>query len=594
MDVLSTPMNVDQTYMNVGWGGVRTSSLPYALEAGNYSNSDNVTTRTKLKYENVNDVDYLDLCKFGEVQMGRAAILDLKRLGGYTTFVDGRLLVNQTLPAISLPCRKPIGSGGNCTSNPSTCMVGSCDRADVLNRGYVRMKLRVKARTHPQCVSYEEKWNDLVMLKCQFHDVGFGHTFPTPESLIPSCAPWAEAGLFNRVTGTGVNIAYLRHWSYLPKDGLMHFAVYSTNKTEAVSIVNSIFDNTRRGNDLAVDILPVRRVLPRGSIRTRPMKLPLDEVPSDYDPSSLYTFTFVYGDGSSVPDDGDARRRVGSTQVGTKTRDFTVFTVNWFGTSIRLSPGSTYVNRGYYFISDLGSVDSTAGALLDKVHAARIDPEDWSPRTVDIYRDGTKFVALAASSSGGTSTNCSSPSAALVCSGTSTPSPGHVPFFYVTCGESRTYLGPDPYHFAPPFGSRFPGHGNITNIVRSYVCDGEDSSVRPTWKLMGFYNSTDADCASLRTATYDGGICPANNTASASSSPTATPTEEKLDPTNAASPSPTATPTRREKLSKAKSSKSPSRKSKRRKSNLDPTRRPSNGPRMRSRKHKTANRPIRE
>ncbi len=77
--------------------------------------------------------------------------------------------------------------------------------------------------------------------------------------------------------------------------------------------------------------------------------------------------------------------------------------------------------RGYYFISDLGSVESTAGALVEKIHAARIDPEDWSPRTVDIYTDGTKFVALAASSSGGTLTNCSGLTATLICSGTSTP-----------------------------------------------------------------------------------------------------------------------------------------------------------------------------
>jgi hypothetical protein len=319
-DVLSTPTNVDQTYMDVGWGGVRTSSLPFVLELGGNSNSNATPSTTRLKYEDVNDVDYLDLCKFGETASGRAAVSDLKQLGGYTTFVDGRLLVNQTLPHISLPCRKPIGSGGNCTSDPSSCMVGSCTASDI-RRGYTRMNLRVAARSHPQCVAYNGLWNDLVVLQCAFHDVGFGHTFPTPESLT-TCAPWAEAGLFNAKTKVGINIANLRHWSYFPRDGMMHFAVYSSNKTEAVSVVNSIFDNTRGARDLAVEIRPVRRMLLGGSVRDQPITLPMEKTPSDYDPSVFDTFTFVYGDGKSAP--GNSRRRVGSTEVGAKTRDYTV------------------------------------------------------------------------------------------------------------------------------------------------------------------------------------------------------------------------------------------------------------------------------
>lgn len=322
-DVLSTPTNVDQTYMDVGWGGVRTSSLPFALELGGNSNSNATPTTTTLKYEDVNDVDYLDLCKFSEKgsgqESGRAAVWNLNQLGGYTTFVDGRLLVNQTLPPISLPCRKPIASGGNCTLNPSSCMVGSCS-ADDVSRGYTRMKLRVAAGSHPRC-AYDGSWNDLVVLKCAFHDVGFGHTFPTPESLT-KCAPWAESGLFNSETKTGINIAYLKHWSYFPRDEMMYFGVYSSNSSEAVNVVNSIFDNTRGIRDLAVEIRPVRRMLPGGSVRDQPITLPMVGIPSDYDPSSLDTFTFVYGDGKNFP--FNSRRRVGSTEIGTKTRDYTV------------------------------------------------------------------------------------------------------------------------------------------------------------------------------------------------------------------------------------------------------------------------------
>ena len=88
-DVLSTPSNVDQTWMNVGWGGVRTSALPFALEP-------DPSTGT-LAYDDANSVDYLDLCKFSEGAEGHATVENLKLPRGYTTFVDGRLLVNQTL-----------------------------------------------------------------------------------------------------------------------------------------------------------------------------------------------------------------------------------------------------------------------------------------------------------------------------------------------------------------------------------------------------------------------------------------------------------------------------------------------------------------
>jgi hypothetical protein len=89
-----------------------------------------------------------------------------------------------------------------------------------------------------------------------------GHTFPRQETLVLSCAPWAEVGLFNHKTGEGINITYLFHWSYAPDDGFMHFAVYTSNKKEAIATVNSILDNSLGGSDLGVDVRPVRRMFP--------------------------------------------------------------------------------------------------------------------------------------------------------------------------------------------------------------------------------------------------------------------------------------------------------------------------------------------
>jgi len=118
----------------------------------------------------------------------------------------------------------------------------------------------------------------------------------------------------------------------------------------------------------------------------------------------------------------------------------------------------------------------------------------------------SRFEVLASQEASGTSTTCDNKLASLVCSGRSTPEYGNVPFFYVSCGAS-TYFGPNPYHFTPSFGSIFPGHGNTNNLVRSYLCDGLDASIRPSWKLLGFFNPAGSGCTSLANATYDETVC---------------------------------------------------------------------------------------
>lgn len=73
---------VDQTYFNVGWGGVRSSKLPYSLEP----------TNDILSYGDVNNVDYLPLCGWGAEPEGRQSISNINGLGGYTTFVGEGLI----------------------------------------------------------------------------------------------------------------------------------------------------------------------------------------------------------------------------------------------------------------------------------------------------------------------------------------------------------------------------------------------------------------------------------------------------------------------------------------------------------------------
>ena len=195
-------------------------------------------------------------------------------------------------------------------------------------------------------------------------------------------------------------------------------------------MVNAMFDNRGNSNPLPIE---VRTATSNSS------------PPVGYDPSTLSAFTFVYrkGEEYSTGVEGNSQRRIGSTDQGVGTRDYTVFTINWYGQS-RLQPGSTYTNRGFYFNSDLGSVKATADDLLTKTSINEIGLEQWSPRKVGIYQTGTNFVVMAAESAGGQLTTCSSSTPTIVCSGTSTPETGNVPFFYTTCG-ALTHFGPDPY-----------------------------------------------------------------------------------------------------------------------------------------------------
>ena len=157
-----------------------------------------------------------------------------------------------------------------------------------------------------------------------------------------------------------------------------------------------------------------------------------------------------------------------------------------------LFAGDTFSKRGFLFASPLSAVKPTAEALVPQVIPDKIVDTRWNPRAVNIYKSGASFDAVAATSSQGTSTTCTSTSAIVECSGFTTPKAGYVPFFYVTCGTS-SYLGPDPYHFTPGNGDwfNFPGmSNNNSQKIRSYLCAGEVTTVRPTWKLIGWFDAS--------------------------------------------------------------------------------------------------------
>ena len=185
-----SPINTDYNYLNTPWTGVRPSALRYALEP---RSSDDT-----LNYSDVNNNDHLSLCKWGTSTATVAK--QLYETKGYTTFVNGALIVNHTsYEPIPLPCRTTTTA-----CNSASCMVSACNDTQINNAGYVRMELKVAPNTINPCVAHSNQatqgWLGLVMMTCDFHDSGFGSSTAIRTNYDP-CSPWTDIGLFNSHTG---------------------------------------------------------------------------------------------------------------------------------------------------------------------------------------------------------------------------------------------------------------------------------------------------------------------------------------------------------------------------------------------------------
>jgi len=483
----SSPHLIDQGYFNVPWSGVRPSNLPIALEPDPLSG--------ELSYEDPDTVDYCPMCGWGLDEQGgaqgRCARDNLQNLGGYTSFVGHGLYVNTPEPAVQKPslwCRKP---GADCTTAAATCMAtpDECYNEDgSVKEGYTPVILEVPALSNPDCRDRGEFANGRE-LKCKMHRTGFGNTNPNLSSSVP-CAPWAKMKFYREDTNEGFEATFIRHWSNSPADQYLFFRVDAPSFAAAKDMVHNAFDNSGNSGVLSI------------KFEAAPPTITQENVPAGYNPGALPSVTFVAGDGTSPLTPGNFRRRLGNGY-----RDYYVYTNNYLADA--LEAGYALSKRAFFFASELAAVKATADELKSKVVYDLIEDTRYNPRAIDIYKSGASFDAVAATSTQGTATTCStSPSATRVCSGFSTPKPGYSPFFYVTCGDS-TYLGPDPYFFTPGNGDwfTFPGmSNNNTKMIRSYACEGQDETIRPTWKLIGFFDSA---CLSSvgSDVTYDDDIC---------------------------------------------------------------------------------------
>ena len=265
------------------------------------------------------------------------------------------------------------------------------------------------------------------------------HVYDTLLSGPEPCAPWVDFGFFNPVTEEeGLRVSFIRHWSWKPNEKKVYFNIpipdvhsktteeRNAAVTAARDTVNAMFDNIGGDEPLPIEV----RALTTGLSA---------EVPSDYVPANdVNAFTFIYGQGESFATHGTGstpgrgRRRFGSTSQGgmfhyrsvnillwlfivyyshpcilslVGSRDFTVFTINWYSSGAKLEAGSTYSSRSFYLASNLGDVKPTSDTLRGQTNAFKIGSQEYNPRSVDLYTIGNNFMVVAAESSEGASTS---------------------------------------------------------------------------------------------------------------------------------------------------------------------------------------------
>jgi len=249
------------------------------------------------------------------------------------------------------------------------------------------------------------------------------------------------------------------------------------------------------------------------------------------DPGKNAALSYVHGICDEYSDSSNNYFRAPSRmRFGLSQRDFTVWTTN--GRLTSRSSDNSFVHRQFLINDKFGNITAQALNLYDEAYGDMLTPSDYNGRTLEIYSvDSNTFGVAAASDLGGTQTTCAKGTS--VCVGSTVPRSGHVPFFQISCGNSK-YFGSNKYIFAADRDNE--------GRIRSYVCEGKGVGVTPELKMLGFFEI--GMCNSLQEATYDPDFCDEEPTANPTVSPTAVPTNEPTDaPTDSPTDSPTLEPT---------------------------------------------------
>jgi len=157
-----------------------------------------------------------------------------------------------------------------------------------------------------------------------------------------------------------------------------------------------------------------------------------------------------------------------------------------------LNPTETYYNRKYLISGNIHDIELIAPSYVSETIEDIVQVGQMSNKGESIH---LFLVNNSFGPSIGKSAVCPSVNAKHICTGSAAPKKDSRPLYYITCGNV-SYLGDEAYHFSPDTND---------GILKPYICKGENLSIRPAYKLLGYF--VVSDCSDLRDARYKSDLC---------------------------------------------------------------------------------------
>ena len=180
---------------------------------------------------------------------------------------------------------------------------------------------------------------------------------------------------------------------------------------------------------------------------------------------------------------------IGNANEGSKPRDLNVY--NIVTTANENSQGGSHFYRQYLIIDNFDGISERALSWRNEIKTDNYNVKKGHTTPegdiIDLYIvDGGSIVRAKVGAADRTV-------AGKICSGSTTPKANSKALFEIICGDA-TYIGSDPYQFAPDWGP-----------TKAYICS-DDKNARGKWTLLGFF--PEGACSKIDTGyTFDKNGC---------------------------------------------------------------------------------------
>lgn len=159
--------------------------------------------------------------------------------------------------------------------------------------------------------------------------------------------------------------------------------------------------------------------------------------------------------------------------------------------------GQTYFNRKFMISGKYTDAPSQADPFIGETREERdnIDHYANAGEVIKLHFNAVSFGATVGDGSE-VCTDISGVTLSNFCVGSSAPKEFSSPLFYITC-DTLSVVTFDPYRFDPSASS---------SLYTPWLCSA-DPAIRPTWKMLGYFDRNAGCDASLGTLNYVSDLC---------------------------------------------------------------------------------------